>query len=611
MGFKADLKEARAKLQAGEPTEAVKMIQIILDSGSREIQDPQTMYAVLNTAGLANLAAEDFTASEGSFRKAAESLPDAPQAWKGLIDCLERAGNLEALPEALTRAAEIAESKGNYSRARSLRLRLGGVLDSLGKLDEALEALLKHLDDPDAMAIATEKESNPLERLSALLLAAVLQEAKEDAAVSRRVEKRILKDSGISDTTVGRGGRGRAALAFEYAGKALAKDDEEGGPVARRFSDAMCALEDEAGKGGLAIQDDAQSAACCCKLHVARFCHAFLRRAVQRAESLGGGDTCWQEAMAATSRITQSVGASGWDDGWAMTATLLVSSYQQTDTAELEKFAEAGVEDTLRPWLSAEACLHLARSALSTGDGLRADTLLKTAAEARGRQNITKDRWVELSGPGSDWRELSLRCLASECLGYPGGDRAAVSALGRIDAAIAAFEASCKARGMPVGGTDVLANLALARASQLLALGRLEEGRSAMEIVSSGVKHVNDSSASGSDTAAGSSQTADVSLPGELRPPCLHCRALCVASDMDIADGKFLEAENKLTEVLDADGGFANALSRLGWLLLGFAGGTAGVIRTKKGDPVAALPLLERAVKEEPGSSSQAFRLAR
>lgn len=66
-----------------------------------------------------------------------------PQAWKGLIDCLERtgAGRLDALPECLLRAAEIAEGKGNFSRARTLRVRLGTVLDRLGKQEEALEAV--------------------------------------------------------------------------------------------------------------------------------------------------------------------------------------------------------------------------------------------------------------------------------------------------------------------------------------------------------------------------------------------------------------------------------------------------------------------------------------
>lgn len=610
MGVNADLKQARAKMKAGEHAQALKMIQTILDSGSSDIQDPQTMYTVLVTAGVAGLAAEDLTASERSFRKAAGSLPDAPQAWKGLIDCLERAENFEALPEALMRAAEIAESKKNYSRARTLRLRLGEVLEKLGKPDEALEALLKHLDNPDAMAVATDKECSPLERLSALLLAAMLQEVQEDAAIRRRVEKRVLKDSGFSDT-VGRSRRSRAALAFEYTGKAVAKDDGDGGPVAKRMSDAMRVLEDEASKGSLTIQDDTRSAACC-KLHVARFCRAFLRRAVQRAESRGGGDACWQEALAGTSCIARSAGAIGWDDGWAMTVSLLVSCYQhETDAAELETFAIDSLEDSLRPWLSAEACLYLARSALSAGDGLRADTLLKTAVEARARQSVTKDRWVVFSGPGSDWRELSLRCLANKRLGYPGADRDASVALGRVDAAIAVFEASCKARGMPVGGADVLASLALARASKLLELGRLEEARSAVETVSCGAKHWNATAASDSDTVRGSLQTDGGSPSGEVRPLCLHCRALCAASDMDIADGKFQGAENKLREVLDADGGFADALSRLGWLLLGFADGTAGARRAKNGDAVAALPLLERAVKEEPGCSSHAFRLAR
>lgn len=65
------------------------------------------------------------------------------QAWRGLIDCLEQAGaaRVAALPECLLRAAEIAEGKGNFLKARALRVRLGTVLDSLGKQEEALEAV--------------------------------------------------------------------------------------------------------------------------------------------------------------------------------------------------------------------------------------------------------------------------------------------------------------------------------------------------------------------------------------------------------------------------------------------------------------------------------------
>ncbi|CAM9983426.1 unnamed protein product, partial [Laminaria digitata] len=151
MGIKADLKAARARMQAGTPLEAVTIIQAVLDASPPELlQDPQLKYAFLITAGLAHLAAEDLTSCEDRFREAAASLPDAPQAWKGLIECLERGGKVEALPECLGRAADIAEGKGNFARARSLRLRLGQVLDSLGRPEEALEALLKHLDNPDA-----------------------------------------------------------------------------------------------------------------------------------------------------------------------------------------------------------------------------------------------------------------------------------------------------------------------------------------------------------------------------------------------------------------------------------------------------------------------------
>lgn len=79
MGVKAELKAARARMQAGQPAEALSMIQEILESSSPDLKDAQTLYAVLVTAGLAGLASQDFTKAERSFRRAAESSPDAPQ----------------------------------------------------------------------------------------------------------------------------------------------------------------------------------------------------------------------------------------------------------------------------------------------------------------------------------------------------------------------------------------------------------------------------------------------------------------------------------------------------------------------------------------------------
>ncbi|CAM9761809.1 unnamed protein product [Ectocarpus sp. 12 AP-2014] len=392
---------------------------------------------------------------------------------------------------------------------------------------------------------------------------------------------------------------------------------------------------------------------------VARFCRAYLGRAVHRAEAAAAAaaasesSTRWREVLAACARVERAVGASGWDDGWAATATLLASTYalpnhqrgaagngaddDETTAAllELRRIARGGAQDETggdnadgaaaasprRPWLKSEACLHLAGLALWAGDVSQADALLKTAAGSAVAARIPPHRgsftkqagapWAgALSGPGSDWRELSLRCLVDERLGDGGGDPAAAAALGlgRVDAAMAAFDESFRVRGPPDGEgdyADILGRLGLARASLLLKLGggRLEEARSAVEMASAGAVHV----------ARQASAEAD---DGIFRPPSLHCRALCVASDVDLAGGEREQAKGKLRKALEAEAGFGDALSRLGWLLLGFGGGggaSGGGKRApcEREDVEAARPLLERAVAEEPGCSSHAFRLAR
>lgn len=566
--------------------------------------------------------------------------------------------------------------------------------------------VLHHLDNPGAMAAADGRDNaSPtaaVEQLSLLLLAAVLEVDKEEAAVSRRVEKRLAKDSSISSGSTGSltaaGRRSRAsALASEYRGKALAKDaaaTAEGGPsptVGRRLSDAIQALlsgstsafmtnqQQEAGGSDGNAPSIAQLDALKCL--VARFCRAYLGRAVQSAETGSGEassgnplrDTCnsstpsskWQEVLGACSTLERAVGRSGeWDDGWIAVATLLSSAYahpidprdrQQKEagqdaevapaSSELSRIAERGVGDSSGPWLQAEACLHLAGRALWSGDAAEADALLKASSAARAtmrgqqqqRTGTSTDEggsWAgSLTGPGSDWRELSLRCLVDEKLGSgnaSGGAAAgdpiasAALALGRVDAAICAFDESFRLRGAPAGGGaygDVLGHLGLARGSLLLKLGRLEEARSAVEMVSAGALHVVhvDHSHDGAGESA-SAATSEAELAAAGGAPSLYCRALCVASELDLSEGNTDDAKAKLREVLAVDSRSADALSRLGWLLLGFsaggsvsgsASGSGARGRRGRADAEAARPLLEKAVAEEPGSSWHAFRLAR
>lgn len=627
--------------------------------------------------------------------------------------------------------------------------------------------VLRHLDNPAAVSAADgssgSSSSSPavaMEQLSLLLLAAVLEVDMEEAAVGRRVEKRLAKDSSMSmsmssgstgsRTAAGRQTRAKA-LAFEYRAKALAKDaaaaataTTEGGPsVGRRLSDALQALleaepagadsssgssssglatnqqqqEVEATAGGADGSGGAPNAAQrqAWKTLVARFCRAYLGRAVQGAETGSGsgsgsgrassGDSLsdpstsisasaptssassskWQEVLAACETLERAVGRGGWDDGWIAAATLLSSAYanpdhhhhrhdrreqevgDDDDEAEvaptssselLRTMAEDGAKaeaSSSSPWLEAEACLHLARLALRAGDAAEADALLKAASAARAATHAQQPRagnsrnagissttsstadgvvsWAgSLSGPGSDWRELALRCLVTERLGNGSAGSAAAAAagdptaaaalaLGRVDAAIGAFDESFRLRGAPAGDGaygDVLGSLGLARGSLLLKLGRLEEARSAVEAASPGDLHIVDPSGS-TRTTGGRAGGGDV----RANPNRLHCRALCVASELDLSEGDSDGAKAKLEEVLAVDPRSADALSRLGWLLLGLGvGGPAsgsgsgfgkGAARRCRGreDAEAARPLLEKAVAEEPGSSRHAFRVAR
>lgn len=406
MGIKADVKAARARMQAGEPAEALSMVQKVLDAASPELQDDQIMYATLVTGGLAGLAAEDFTASERLFRLAADTLPDAPQAWKGLIECFERAGKVAALPECYVRAAEIAEGKGNFGRARTLRLLLGEVLDGLGRSEEALEAVLRSLEDEESTGAVSggKGEESSMERLCGLMLAGVLEVSMEDVVIAKRVEKKLSKEAGITSATTNSNTSGSHShrsqiLAFEYRVKTIAKDDELRGPVATRLADAIEALLQEAG-GGVDHGIITDSFSIQRRQLLERFCRTLLRRAVQRAESQSARPGAWGEVVVACDALTEATGVNGWDGGWVAAVMLLSSTYHPVDARKLLQIAEDGAHDELHPWLSAECNLYLAAAALCTGDAGRGRNLLHALARARAKC-AGDDAWMACLDQGT------------------------------------------------------------------------------------------------------------------------------------------------------------------------------------------------------------------
>lgn len=124
MGVKAELKAARARMQAGNPAEAFAMIQQILDSASPDLKDAQTLYAVLVTAGLAGLASQDLTKAEHSFRRAAESIPDAPQVQQSVVHARHGASHLRRVtpPEPAEFGLSSNAPGGEYYREGKISL---------------------------------------------------------------------------------------------------------------------------------------------------------------------------------------------------------------------------------------------------------------------------------------------------------------------------------------------------------------------------------------------------------------------------------------------------------------------------------------------------------
>lgn len=124
MVTKKELKDAKALLDSGDSAACAaecKKLLSALEGDENESQDQ--LVALSMMLGSASLQLRNWETGEEAFRRACSLRPDAPQSWKGMLDCLEGAGKLEKMPEPLLRLASIAKGKGNWSRCRSLTLR--------------------------------------------------------------------------------------------------------------------------------------------------------------------------------------------------------------------------------------------------------------------------------------------------------------------------------------------------------------------------------------------------------------------------------------------------------------------------------------------------------
>jgi elongation factor 3 len=114
---------------------------------------------VLLLLGKAALSAGDTATAATKLAAAGALLPANPQIWRTLADCHEASGDLGGLQTALARCVEVAESKGNYSRSRPLRLRLAEVQESLGDKGGALATLKAFVTNGKAVASPAEEGS--------------------------------------------------------------------------------------------------------------------------------------------------------------------------------------------------------------------------------------------------------------------------------------------------------------------------------------------------------------------------------------------------------------------------------------------------------------------
>ncbi|CAM9333472.1 unnamed protein product [Phaeothamnion confervicola] len=136
--------------------------------------------------GKAAFDAGDSALCEEMYTSATYVLPANPQAWKGLCDCFERTGKKTSLLKPLMKSVEIAEAKMNYSRSRSLRLKLAQLFKDLGQPENALPVLRAFLDKAACMAADEADPEADKEKSRMRALAASLSSAMSPTRVTKK-----------------------------------------------------------------------------------------------------------------------------------------------------------------------------------------------------------------------------------------------------------------------------------------------------------------------------------------------------------------------------------------------------------------------------------------
>lgn len=155
------LQGAKAATDAGEHSNAVALYATYLKENgySEEMRDPKIGGNLNLLMGKAAMAAGDTVTAVAKLTAAGALLPGNPQIWRSLAEVHESTGNMRGLETALSHSIEVAESKGNYSKSRPLRLRLSEVQETLGDKASALATLKAFISNGKAAAAPAEEGS--------------------------------------------------------------------------------------------------------------------------------------------------------------------------------------------------------------------------------------------------------------------------------------------------------------------------------------------------------------------------------------------------------------------------------------------------------------------
>ncbi len=496
-----EVKNAQDLLIAGKHSACISKCKAILSVYGSQL-NKETQVDVQMMVGRAAVLEKAWEEGVRAYSRASKLRPGAAEGWEGLMDALEGFEEEEKkLLEPLMHLATIAEEESNWSRSKSLRLRVAIILSSYKeRKPEALKILTTYLQNADVNV----EDANPhiiLEHREVAVRAALLDEDDE------------------------------SCLAFACQALGLTnKKNKKHRSILLTPLDAVVSL------------DMAESLLeRLANISPSKFLHLHETYVSDGSSS----DSSWTAASQFMSLVLLGGGIS--DEGrkgvtnthrFPLTKAVILRGKWDEPSSNIDQLLQQGGVVEEQEWIYEGTAKRQAEALLWS-----VKRLLDSGAIVEARETLRRIQFFPspiksknaLSGSQKDWRCIALSALSEEVRGTDPG-----IALSRVSAALSAIEGRKNGffgvvPGSP--GFELRSSLIHAKAQLLLDTGAVLDGMNAVEM----------------------------ELKSNLLRPTDVCRLVCLKANLVARQGQFREAISLFREAIRTDPTNAVAHEEAGW----------------------------------------------